>query len=123
MKINLTDEIRKDTNLFYFIITTLSGHEEKTGQGIDQIIPVPPPDSPPITVDVDFRINGVEIDIRAHIERMGKAYDRDVREKACEMVTSVMGKDFNDRIDELRNLFDRYEHDIREKFGLPARED
>jgi hypothetical protein len=120
MRINLSEEIDKRTDLSWFVIEALCAPEKATHKRFTDVVPAEPH---PVMVDVEFRINGTEVDLRHHVDRMASGFDRCVREKAVEMVTEVMGADFNDRIDKLRNLFDAYEREVREKFGLPAEDD
>jgi hypothetical protein len=118
MKINITEEIDKRTHLGWFIIEMLCAHEKASGKSIDKIVS-PPTDKSDAYAEVVFTINGEEIDIRHHIQRVDSQFDRCVREEAVKMVTSVLGADYMTRLDNLRQTFESFEYMIREKFGLP----
>lgn len=120
MKYNLSEELHRRTKLGWFIISVLTTAEEKEGRELIERYNARTGDS---YANVTLTIEGVEVDLRQHIDRMDEQFDRCVSEAAVERVKTVLGDSFSNRIVSLQNAFDEYEWKLREMFGLPPRED
>lgn len=76
----------------------------------------------PEEIDVKVTINGIEVDFRIVLERLGASFDEAVANRAAEMFEEKGAEKFFAQIDAMRNLQDDVIEKFRKELGLPERD-
>jgi hypothetical protein len=120
-KIDITEDIRKDTHFFWAIITLITkydedhpGHspgatwEEKWGITRDEFV------KGKTSLEVECKIGGKDVDLKHVIERLVADIDLRVEKAALDKFTEA----YHDKMYELEQSFDQIRHKLEKQFEI-----